>query len=107
MSYALLKSVHIIAVLNRHFQTEPIEAFLETIDRAINSRKVTMAQVQAMRLKSNVLGFTSGIPDRQPMAEGFKEAKVEAKKARKAKLKEERVPKPAEKSFYESEAERL
>jgi len=87
MSYALMSSVKIIAVLNRHFGTEPIEQFMVTLDRAITNKKLTMAQILALRLKAEIQGFTSRLPDRQPINAGFIEAQETTKKVRKVKNK--------------------
>lgn len=62
MSYAVLNSVRIIEVLNRHFRTEPIDALLKVIDKAIQNKRITGAQIQALRMKIELLQLPSGIP---------------------------------------------
>jgi hypothetical protein len=62
MSYSLMQNIRVIAVLNRHFNTEPIEDFLVQVDRAINNKKLTTAQLQALKLKGDILGFTTRLP---------------------------------------------
>ena len=62
MSYDLLSNIRVIAVLNLHFNRQPIEEFLLTLDRAIGSRKVTAAQIQALRLKAYLMGFMTRLP---------------------------------------------
>src|ERR1035437_7609524 len=41
MSYSLMQNIRIVAVLNRHFQMEPIEEFMVQLNRAINNKKLT------------------------------------------------------------------
>jgi hypothetical protein len=86
MSYALLANIRIIAILNRHFGTTPSEAFLEIVDRAIHNKKLTVTQMDAIRLKARLLGFDSGI---LPMNSEYQDAR---KKARREKRKQESGP---------------
>jgi hypothetical protein len=65
MSYAIMGNIRIIAVLNRHFQATPTEELLVAIDRAINNKKLTMAQLYALKLKCDVLGLANRIPNHQ------------------------------------------
>jgi hypothetical protein len=99
MSYSLMQNIRIIAVLNRHFQTEPIEAFMVTLDRAINNKKLTVAQIQALRLKCEIMGFGTRLPAQAPMAAGLKAAQVAAKEIRKSNRKPP-VAKPEKLSEY-------
>ena len=62
MSYSLMANIRIVAVLNRHFGETPVESFLKTLERAISNKKLTIAQLQALRLYCDVMGFASGIP---------------------------------------------
>ena len=62
MSYSLMANIRIIAALNRHFGETPVESFLKQLERAISNKKLTIAQLQALRLYSDVMGFASSIP---------------------------------------------
>ncbi len=62
MSYSLMSNIRIIAVLNRHFNREPIEEFLIQIDRAIQNKKLSVAQLNALKLKGDILGYTTRLP---------------------------------------------
>jgi len=62
MSYSLMANIRIVAVLDRHFGETPVESFLKTLERAIHNKKLTIAQLQALRLKCDIMGFASGIP---------------------------------------------
>jgi hypothetical protein len=62
MSYALITNIRIIAVLNRHFNKEPLAEFVEQVDRAIRNKKLTTAQLLALKLKGDVLGYTTYLP---------------------------------------------
>jgi hypothetical protein len=64
MSYTLMQNIRIIAVLNRHFGTTPVEAFLQTLERAINNKNISLAQVEALRMKCNILGYENRLPTR-------------------------------------------
>jgi len=67
MSYSLLQNIHIVEVLNRHFNVEPIEEFLRTLDRAIQNKKLTQAQISALYLKARILGFDSKLPGKKSL----------------------------------------
>jgi hypothetical protein len=62
MSYSLMANIKIVAVINRHFNAGPTAEFLETLDRAIRNKKLTMAQVTALRLKCDILGIKTALP---------------------------------------------
>jgi hypothetical protein len=62
MSYSLMANIRIVAVLNRHFNREPIEEFLIQVDRAIQNKKLSVAQLNALKLKGDVLGYTTRLP---------------------------------------------
>ena len=99
MSYALMANIRIIAVLNRHFNAEPIEEFLVMLDRAINNKKVTVAQIQALRLKCELLGFVTRLSAQAPMSAKLRDAKEAVKETRKSKRKPP-VAKPEKPSEY-------
>lgn len=63
MSYSLLQTPKIVAVLNMHFARTPNEAFLVTLDRAIRNKRLSIAQFKAMELKARLMGFKSHQPD--------------------------------------------
>ena len=96
MSYTLMANIRVIAVLNRHFNAEPIEEFLVQIDRAINNKHITLAQMQALKLKCDILGYANRLPGapgkpRNVIPPDIAEA---SKQARKAKHKHpEKAPK--------------
>ena len=62
MSYAQMHNIRIVAVLSRHFCKTPIEDFMVTLDRAIANKKLTTAQIQALRLKYEILGYPNRLP---------------------------------------------
>src|ERR1035437_4659728 len=68
MSYSMIGNIRIVAVLNLHFNTTPTEELLVQINRAINNKKLTIAQLQALKLKCDLLGVPNRIPvcNRQP-----------------------------------------
>lgn len=99
MSYSMLTNVRIIAVLNRHFGLEPIEEFLVSLDRAINNKKLTQAQLGALKLKSDILGLANRLPY---LHEGATQLPVKAAKAAKAE-KTQKIKKPAKEPTVSSE----
>ena len=99
MSYSLMQNIRIIAILNRHFQTEPIEAFMVALDHAINNKKLTIAQIQALRLKCEIMGFGTRLPAQAPMTAGLKKTPAEPKEPSKSNRKPP-VVKPAKPSEY-------
>jgi hypothetical protein len=103
MSYALMANIKIIAVLNRHFNREPIEEFLTQIDRAIQNKKLTVAQMAALKLKGDILGYTTRLPGTNNFPLGtippdVRKTLVESRKARRAKPT--RTPQPEPTSPY-------
>lgn len=62
MHYSLLANIRIVEVLNRHFNTAPIEQYLRLLDHAIRNKKLTPSQLEAIRLKGAVLGFVTRVP---------------------------------------------
>jgi hypothetical protein len=108
MSYSLMQNIRVIAVLNRHFNTEPIEEFLVQVDRAIHNKKLTVPQLQALKLKGDILGYTTRLPGMNNFPQGtIPPAVLEATRAaRKAKKKQSaKPPEPPEKSEFEKMAD--
>lgn len=98
MSYALMGNIRIVAALNRHFNAEPIEQFLVEIDRAIRNKSLSIAQLQALKLKADLLGFSARLPGVNNLPTGTLPPDVVAatKEARKSQRKRgERKPAPA------------
>lgn len=62
MSYTMLGNIRIVAVLNRHFNRAPLEDFIHMLDLAIRRKKLSNAQLSALRLKADLLGYTSRMP---------------------------------------------
>jgi hypothetical protein len=57
LGFQLLASPKIILVMNRFFGVSPTEAFLKQVRKAISNKKLTIAQVRALELYSNINGF--------------------------------------------------
>ena len=101
MSYALMSNIRIVAALNRHFNREPLEAFLIQVDRAIINKKLTVAQFNALKLKGDILGYTTRLPGTNNMPSGLLpadvvEATAEALKAKRKKpVRAEKVEPPS------------
>lgn len=62
MSYNMLSNIRIVAALNRHWMRAPLDAFLLVLDRAIRNRHLKHAQVEALRLKCELLGIVNNLP---------------------------------------------
>jgi hypothetical protein len=102
MSYSLLQNIRIVAILNRHFNREPIEDFLVILDRAIQNKKLTVAQIQALKLKCEIMGFANRLPDGNHIGVVPPDVLEASKEARKAKRKSpEKAPKPDPKSQFD------
>jgi hypothetical protein len=104
MSYSLMQNIRIVEVLNRHFNREPLEEFLVQLNRAIQNKKLTVAQLQALKLKADIQGFTARLPGVDHQATDRIPSDIEAASAaaRKAKRKKpERETKPEPKSEYD------
>ena len=99
MSYAMMGNINIIAALNRHFNSEPIEQFLVEINRAIRNKSITNAQLGALKLKADIMGFSARLPgvDHQSPDVIPKDVQEATKEARKAQRKRPE-PKPKEPS---------
>jgi hypothetical protein len=93
MSYTLMQNIRIIAALNRHFGTTPIEAFLQTLERAIHNKNISLAQIEALRMKCNILGYENRLPTRHKSAHSITEG-VRAESAPKKPKKAPAVKKP-------------
>jgi hypothetical protein len=59
--YQLLAHPKIILVLNRFFGTSQERASIRQVERAISNRRLSVAQIQALRLYSDLQGWSSGI----------------------------------------------
>ncbi len=92
MSYALMENIRIIAALNRHFAAEPIEEFLQLVDRAIHNKNVTQAQVWALKLKCDILGLANKLPTRMMTPEIAEKKKRNRKTKASVDAKPESVP---------------
>lgn len=57
LSYNILSSLKVLEVLNIYFSIGPVENFLKILDRAVHNRRLTTAQVEALKLKAEVLGL--------------------------------------------------
>jgi phage terminase small subunit len=88
MSYPLLTNIKIISVLNRHFATDPINDFLVTLQRAIHNKHLTIAQIAALRLYSDVKGWGTALPTRSGIAEPAEPADSETPNVKKPKKKQ-------------------
>ena len=62
MSYSLMNNIKIVAALNRHFNEEPLAAFVKQLDRAIRNKKLTPSQFNALKLKADLMGFGAKLP---------------------------------------------
>ena len=62
MSYSLLGNIRILAALNRHFNATPTEELLVLLNKAINNKNLTMAQVTALKLKCDIMGIPHRLP---------------------------------------------
>ena len=108
MSYSLMANIRIIAVLNRHFNTAPIEEFLALLDRAIRNKHLSIAQLSALRLKCDIMGFANRLPVGGAPTSDVSQAVQTSKETRKTKRKPStKTPKPPEKSEYDEEASRF
>ena len=100
MSYSLMANIRIVEVLNRHFNREPIEEFMVQLNRAIQNKKLSVAQLQALKLKADIQGFTARLPgmDRQAtdrIPSDIEKATEAARKAKRKKPVREPKPEPA------------
>ena len=59
MSYAIMASPHVAAVLAMHFGDDPLEAFKHDLRRAIKKGGLTAEAIAGYRLLAEVQGFTS------------------------------------------------
>jgi hypothetical protein len=99
MSYSQLQNIRIIAVLSRHFCRTPIEDFMTLLDRAIANKHLTTAQMDALRLKFEILGYPNRLPTLHALVGTVPQDILDAgRAARKPKRKQRKPNKPAEKS---------
>lgn len=94
MSYSLMANIRIIAILNRHFGTQPVDEFLAVLDRAINNKKITIAQLGALKLKCDILGLANKLPHGGSSA--VPNEVQEATRAARKSQRKPRVDKPKE-----------
>lgn len=102
LSYSISTNPKILAALNRHFNRTPTEEFLLQLDRAISNKRLTMAQVEILRLKCNLLGIKNRLPVLKEGNQGVippdvLKAEKESKKA--DKKKPGPAPKPKDDEF--------
>jgi hypothetical protein len=57
LGFQLLANPKIVLVLNRFFGVTPTEAFRKQVQKAISNKKLSVAQVRALELYSNINGF--------------------------------------------------
>lgn len=94
MSYATTQNIRVVAVLNRHFNTAPIEDFLVMIDRAVRNKNLTMAQLGALKLKCSLLGIANRLPDDNTPAGVIPQDVLDADEAARKAKRKPRTPKP-------------
>jgi hypothetical protein len=64
MAYEFFASHKVVACLTAYFQDDPLEVFKRDLRRAMTSKKLTVAQVQAMKIYCDVHGWGSkSLPD--------------------------------------------
>ena len=106
MSYSMMTNIRIVSVLNRHFQATPTQELLVQLDRAINNKKLSVAQLHALKLKCDLLGLSTGLigttytrPNAAPQ-----EVRDASKETRKAKRKPRApiAPKDPPKSMFDN-----
>jgi len=105
MSYTLMQNIRIVAVLSRHFGTTPVEEFLLTLDRAIHNKNISLAQVEALRMKCSILGYENRLPTRHKSIHSITEGmRTESapKKPKKVKTEKKSTPtaEPVKKTKY-------
>lgn len=87
MSYSMMQNPRIIDVLNLHFGKDATAAFLEQVNRAIRNKKLTLAQMEAMQLKSRILGIGTALKGR-PRSQTPKPEKTPKKSKKEIKMEE-------------------
>jgi hypothetical protein len=83
MSYSLVQNIRIAEILNMHFNKSPNEEFLRDLDRAVKNKHLTPSQLGALRIKAELFGYGSRIPDNQRFGVIPKDVQQEAKERRK------------------------
>lgn len=87
MRYALKRSIKVVEVLNMHFGKNATAAFLDDVNRAIRNKHLTQAQLEAIILKSKILGIDSSL-GKTNRSRHLKKKRDERKKLKKSKLTE-------------------
>jgi len=96
MSYPMLSNIRIVAALNRYFNRQPLEAFLMVLDRAIQNKHLTVAQLQALRLKCELLGLSSRMPAAgRTVKNVIEDLQAEERKVKRIGRKERELVEPA------------
>jgi hypothetical protein len=103
MSYSLMQNIRIVAALNRHFGTTPTEEFLVQLDRAIRNKHLSIANLQALRMKCEILGLANRLPTLGAPVGVIPDDVLEAERAEhKAKRKAStKAPKVEPKSIFD------
>lgn len=101
MSYSIMQNIRIVAVLNRHFGRTPTEAFMLILDRAIRNKKLTVAQLGALRLKCEMMGLPTILGRNHPPREDAEKIAKDDRRQRKSKKPAvEKAPKPTKPTPY-------
>jgi hypothetical protein len=95
MSYSLMSNIRIIAVINLHFNATPTEEFMETLNRAIRNKNISAAQVALIKLKCDILGIKTMLPDDHTPVER-KQATVSERVREEKKAKKEKPVQPVQ-----------
>jgi len=92
----MLSNIRIVAALNRYFNRQPLEAFLMVLDRAIQNKHLTVAQLQALRLKCELLGLSSRMPAAgRTVKNVIEDLQAEERKVKRIGRKERELVEPA------------
>jgi hypothetical protein len=95
MSYSLMRNISIVSVVNLHFNATPTEAFMKEIDRAIRNKNISSAQVALIKMKCDLLGIKTMLPDNHTPIERKQQTVADNVKAEK-KSKKEKALQPVE-----------
>jgi len=70
LAYELFSSPRVVACLAAYFQSDPLESFKADVRKAYANKKLTIAQVSAMKLHAEINGWTSAsLPNWRDAAE--------------------------------------
>jgi hypothetical protein len=95
LSYEMFRSIRVVAALNRHFNREPLEAFLMVLDRAIQNKHLKESQLHALRLKADLLGLPSRMPpDGRTIKDVLDEVRKDGRKIQRTGRKPRKTPEP-------------